>query len=168
MESIRAALAHVQAGESVLVAQPDNATLTNCPTAVVDAGNLMWHLASFAVMDRAAFVPLLFTGHGMQPVRARPSYAALDTSASTPVPIHLLEASARADRADAVREILRMHDLPDYFIGWPDRFDHVLLMHGGCAAEPSVDVPLDLLAEGEIFSLYRIRRAPMAGRAPRV
>jgi hypothetical protein len=165
--SIRAGLVHVQAGERILVAQPNEKTLRSCSTAVVGARNLIWHLASFAVMDRAAFVPLLFTGQGVQPIRARAGYAAIDTGPSSPVPIRLLETSARAEDMDAVRAAFHKHGIPEYFIDWPNQFDHLLVMHGGCSAELSLDVPLDLLAEGEIFSLYRIQPVRTADRAPR-
>ena len=117
-----------------------------------------------AVVDRAAFVPLLFTGQGMQPIRAHPDYAALDTPASVPIPFRMLERSARANRADELRQLLRERDFPDYFIGWPDRFDHLLVMHGGCTGELPAGVRLEPLAHGETFALYRIRRTQTAQR----
>lgn len=164
VEALRAAFAHVGPGDSLLVAQLEDAALKRCPDAVVETGNLLWHLASFAVVDRAAFVPLLFTGRGMQPVRAAPAYAALDASASTPIPLGLLGPSARTGGVDELRQLLREHDVPDYFIGWPEHFDHLLVMHGGCETTLPAGVRLELLADGEAFSLYRIRPTRTAQR----
>ena len=141
------------------MAQLEDSALERCSEAVVETKTLLWHLASFAVVDRAAFVPLLFTGQGIQPIRAHPDYAALDSPAWTPIPLGLLEPSARVDRSDGLSQLLHEHDFPDYFIGWPQRFDHLLIMHGGCAAEPPVGLGLEPLVDGEVFSLYRIPRA---------
>jgi hypothetical protein len=167
VDALRAAFVHLQAGDSLLVAQIEDAALESCSDAVVETGNLLWHLASFAVVDRAAFVPLLFTGQGMQPIRARTDYAALDASVSTPIPLGLLEPSARAQGAEELRQLLHEKDVPDYFIGWPDHFDQLLVMHGGCAGEPPMGLGLEALAEGEAFTLYRIQRTQTAQR-PRV
>jgi hypothetical protein len=70
-------------------------------------------------------------------------------------------------RADAVAAALPGHDIPSYSTGWPSRFDHWPLVHGGCSAALPVGAPLDWLAEGDIFSRHRIQRTRTAGRAPR-
>ncbi len=113
-----------------------------------------WHLAAFAVIDRAAFVPPLFTDPRKQPVASTPERAAIDSTAGLPADRQQLLAGAdRYHAATADR------DLPQgsarYWLNWPNRFDYVAAVRFRDGTNPFPDL-LRLVRRGSFFDIYRV------------
>ncbi len=162
LDGFRAAIARVEPGAALLVAEWDSSSeARRCATARPEPPHLFWHVPSLAVVDRAAFTPLLFTGAGMQPVRPTAAYRALDTAASSPVPHGLLERAADPEMIEDVRRSLDPTAGPGYFLAWPETFDYLVFLHGGCP-EGNLRAPVTKLSEGGFYTLYRIK--PGSGR----
>jgi len=113
------------------------------------------HIAALAVIDRSAFIPYLFTG--WTPVMPTPRNAGLFQGQSVPLPSEVLRAASHVapdDPAYSRRDFLG--DLP-YWGNWPQHFDFVLwLDFVGRPADEGA--PLDLVADGDFFRLYRVIR----------
>lgn len=156
----RRTLAQIEPGAAVLAAgwPPGE---RKCDEALPEPANAFWHLPSFAVVDRNAFVPLVFTGRGMQPIRATAPYQPLDVGASIPVPLELLELAAQPEQGDRLAEILDEERFPGYFVDWPRHFDYVVFLHQGCR-RPIVPEHLIELSDGSFFTLYQV--LPGSGR----
>ncbi len=160
--AFRRAIAAIEPGAALLVAGwPPEAAELECAEVRSEPSSVFWHVPSFAVVDRAAFVPLLFTGKGAQPIRATRPYLPLDVEAGTPVPLNLLELAARPELADRLRRALEQEQIPGYFLDWPWHFDYLVFLHQGCP-RPILPEHLTGLTDGSFYSLYRIR--PGSGR----
>ena len=123
----RDVLAHLPKGETVLPVLGDHPRMER---------RLTWHIGTIAVIERDAFVPLLFTGTTI--VVARPAYA--DRIAKV-----------GADFATRRDLLLQPSLAPAYLKDWPEHYDYVLLREHGTgyvvpdflarvAAAPSVDL----------------------------
>lgn len=108
------------------------------------------HMAEYAIMDRGAFVPLMFTTRGQHVVHTRAEYepiASLSSMQGHEAPLADLDDFARGDfRAD---ENLR------YLDRWQCHFDKVIVVHLG---NPQSRVPalLRLRQAYSFFSLYDV------------
>jgi hypothetical protein len=126
------------------------------------------HLISFTVIERGIYAPSIFTSAGMQPLRAtRPPFPAR-TKVMVPPSIRMLQAvtaaggvaalraapPADADLRDQLRLLQESEDMPlaQY---WPDQYQSLLVLHDGCGRNP-LPRRLDLLGEGDFFSLFRV------------
>jgi hypothetical protein len=131
---------------------------TACGVQRVAPRDLTAHLAFVAAIDRDAFIPFLFTG--TTPLQVRP---ALRNSASP-----IAEAVSEAQLAEG----LMQNDPPGgppgygwgghvYWLGWPHKFDYLLVQHFGCAGfqPPAV---VTLVERSAIADLYRIKRGSEA------
>jgi hypothetical protein len=162
LAGFRSAIEVVEPGAALLVAGWSlEAPERQCPTARTEPSHVFWHVPSYAVVDRGAFVPTVFTGRGMQPIRAAAAYRHLDTPASTPIPHDLLLRAARPAEAESIRRSLEAEAGPGYFIGWPRAFDYVVFLHYGCSPKTAFEhlVPITV---GSFYTLYRV--TPGSGR----
>lgn len=116
-----------------------------------------WHVASYAVIDRSAFVPTLFTDPTQQPIRLAPRYARDDPGLVPPMPMDLLVETMDPEKAKHWATVEMRKDVNRIWLNWPARFDYLLLLHGGEQENP-VPKHLDRIAGGPFYDLYRIKR----------
>lgn len=117
-----------------------------------------WHLPTLAVVDRAAFVPTLFTDPTKQPVGATPMRMAIDTPYGRPVNFDKLKQGISGDRPAGADKIVS-HEPHPIWIDWPSNFDYLLLTHFGNVGNPAPDI-LESIHEGSYFTIYRIQPSP--------
>jgi hypothetical protein len=113
-----------------------------------------WHMAEFAVMDRGAFTPLVFTTRGQHIVNVLPPfdrYAAATAQQGSPPDIDELNDLA-AGRIDADEDI---RDVFPYLIYFQCHFDQAVVIRGD---GPASRVPpmLHLRYRASFFSLYDV------------
>jgi hypothetical protein len=123
------------------------------------------HLAAFATIDRAIYVPTIFTEKGMQPLRAvRPPHNMYPTLPPSPQLLRAITQAGSVDRLQAepphdpgLRRELQKVAGPEqgFFTGWPDRYQSLLVLYDGCARNP-LPSRLDPVGSGDFFSLYRV------------
>ncbi|MGZ6022853.1 MAG: hypothetical protein ACXWLQ_09675, partial [Rhizomicrobium sp.] len=113
-----------------------------------------WHMAEFAVIDRGAFTPLLFTTRGQHVIRVEPSmarYAATTAQQGSPPDIDELNdlAAGRKDVDEDIRSVL------PYLLYFQCHYDQAVVIHG---EGPLSRVPpmLRLRHIGSFFALYDI------------
>jgi len=120
------------------------------------------HVPEYAVIDRGAFVPLLFTMKNQHIVHTRPAWqsrAAANAAQAEVVTFADLDPLARADA--------KRRDLWEFFpylMRWPCNFDDLLLLRLTGKPAP-VSSNLTTLSEGDTFTLYAINRPPSCGKA---
>ncbi len=108
-----------------------------------------WHLASFAVVDRAAFVPLTFTTR-YQPIKLHPAKRPFAGREGQPLSYdYLREGLERSDPAAASRATQN-----NYWDNWDRNFDYVLVLDHGEPDNPAPDI-LESAHTGSFFSIYR-------------
>ncbi len=113
------------------------------------------HMSALAVIDRAAFIPSLFTG--ATPVRPTSRNAGLFHTQTMPLSPELLANSMTPQQMSAL-------DIRPNFLGempywgeWPRNFDFVLSLDLG--QETPLDLPpLALVVRGSFFRLYRVTK----------
>lgn len=115
-----------------------------------------WHMAEYAIIDRQAFTPLLFTTMGQHVIRLQPpveNIAAASADEGSPPDITELDDLAAGNVNDDpdIRKIF------PYLIRFQCHFDFALVIHLGGHRSPVPDM-LELDHAGSFFSLYRIRR----------
>ncbi|HEY3637077.1 MAG TPA: hypothetical protein VGK90_02915 [Rhizomicrobium sp.] len=115
-----------------------------------------WHMAEYAIIDRQAFTPLLFTTVGQHVIQLQPTVqhiAARSAQAGSPPDISELDDLSAGNVADDpdIRKIF------PYLIHFQCHFDTALVVHLGGHRSPVPDM-LKLEHTGSFFSLYRIRR----------
>ncbi len=113
-----------------------------------------WHMAEFAIIDRGAFTPLMFTTAGQHVVQLRPAFRAIAAATAqqgSPPDIDELAALAAGDMG--YDEDLR--DVFPYLNHFQCHFDQALVIHLG--GKRNVVPPLlRLVHAGSFFSLYDI------------
>ena len=115
-----------------------------------------WHMAEYAIIDRQAFTPLLFTTAGQHVIRLQPAVehiAARSAQAGSPPDISELDDLS----AGNVRDDPDIPKVFPYLIRFQCNFDTALVVHLGGRRSPVPDM-LELEHAGSFFSLYRIRR----------
>ena len=110
------------------------------------------HMAEYAIMDRAVFVPLMFTTRGQHVVHTRAEYepiASLSSAQGHEAPLAALADFARGD--------FRADESLTYLNRWPCNYDQVIVIHLG---KPQSPVPslLQLKQAYSFFSLYEVVR----------
>ncbi|HVP85062.1 MAG TPA: hypothetical protein VMS78_10095 [Rhizomicrobium sp.] len=110
------------------------------------------HMAEYAIMDRAVFVPLMFTTRGQHVVHTRAEYepiASLSSAQGHEAPLAALVDFARGD--------FRADESLTYLNRWPCNYDQVIVIHLG---KPQSPVPslLQLKQAYSFFSLYEVVR----------
>ncbi|HEX4079210.1 MAG TPA: hypothetical protein VHX61_10100 [Rhizomicrobium sp.] len=114
-----------------------------------------WHMAEYAIIDRQAFTPLLFTTRGQHVIRLQPSVeriAASTAEQGSPPDISELDdlAAGNANDDPDIRKVF------PYLIRFQCHFDYAVVIHLGGHRSPVPDM-LALAHAGSFFSLYRIR-----------
>lgn len=115
-----------------------------------------WHMAEYAIIDRAVFTPLLFTTRGQHVIELTPAVSGIAAASaqqgSPPDISELDDLAAGNSRGDPdIREVF------PYLLRFQCHFDVAVVIHlgGHRSAVPDMLAPLH---EGSFFSLYRIRR----------
>lgn len=113
-----------------------------------------WHLTAFAVIDRAAFVPPLFTDPRKQPVASTQRRAAIDSTAGLPADRQQMLAGAdRYYAATAGRDMRK--GSARYWLDWPNKFEYVAAVRFGDRTNPFPDL-LRPVKTGSFFDIYRV------------
>ncbi|HTT84688.1 MAG TPA: hypothetical protein VMF67_14510 [Rhizomicrobium sp.] len=115
-----------------------------------------WHMAEYAIIDRRAFTPLLFTTAGQHVIRLQPAVehiAARSAEEGSPPDITELDDLAAGNVNDDpdIRKVF------PYLIRFQCSFDTALVIHLGGHRSAVPDM-LELERAGSFFALYRIRR----------
>lgn len=113
------------------------------------------HVGMVAVIDRDAFVPILFTGATI----VSPAPALLASSTPTGPPLHLSDLMYGLGRKDdPAGDEGNGQGGRLYWLGWDTKFDYVLIRHFG--NRPAMLPPnLRLVATSSVADLYRIDRS---------
>jgi hypothetical protein len=146
---VRAVTASLPPGQRLLVVDaPQDAPLRLATRATIQ------QISMVAAIDRDAFVPSLFVG--TSPLRLRP---AMQNSASQGVnPLDFAQLDYGYTHAAPPGPVPAWRDGGQmYWLGWPEKFDYVLVLnYGGAIAQlPNV---LYKVAGNDIASLYHIKR----------
>jgi hypothetical protein len=115
-----------------------------------------WHMAEYAIIDRAAFTPLLFTTpaqHLLELTPAVSGIAATSAQQGSPPDISELDDLANGNTRDDpdIREVF------PYLLRFQCHFDVAVVIHLGGHRSPVPDT-LAPMHEGSFFSFYRTRR----------
>lgn len=114
-------------------------------------------LPALAVIDRAAFIPYLFTG--WTSVAATPRNAGLFQTQAVPLTAEALRRSARVEPGDPAYERRDFLGERPYWGNWPRHFDFVLWIGFGSIKAPD-SAALQPLADGSYFRIYRVAPPP--------
>jgi hypothetical protein len=150
LAEFRRAAETVPAGARILVARPPAAAIhpTLAPRhQVFHHAEQLANLAALAVIERDAFVSVIYALPGQQPLALTPAVAGL--GGRGPVDLPDLEDLAAAFRHpdDTAPGPLRR---------WWRDFDHLVLIHPGSAKETAPGLPLEKTFEGGLVAVYRI------------
>ncbi|HEY6578871.1 MAG TPA: hypothetical protein VIY09_06075 [Rhizomicrobium sp.] len=121
-----------------------------------------WHMAEYAIIDREAFTPLLFTTEGQHVIHLQPAVAhiaARSAEEGSPPDISELDDLAAGNTNDDpdIRKVF------PYLIRFQCHFDVALVIHLGGRRSIVPDM-LGLVHSGSFFSLYRIHRDENCGK----
>ena len=114
-----------------------------------------WHMAEFAIADRDAFTPLMFTTKGQHVIEVKPPYdkmaAATAQQGSPPDVTELADLSLGLTQNDP-----DIDENYPYLKFFQCHFDYAVIIHGG---GEQADVPafMRLAKAGSFFSLYKIK-----------
>jgi len=120
-----------------------------------------WHMAEYAIIDRAAFTPLLFTTRGQHVIRLQPAVAPIGANSAqegSPPDISELDDLAAGNWSDDkdIREVF------PYLLRFQCHYDIAVVVHLGGHRSKVPDM-LRLEHAGSFFSLYRIARDEACG-----
>jgi hypothetical protein len=118
---------------------------------------LFHHMPSLAVIDRAAFLPSVFTGRLTLEVTPR-NREISQLGGSVPITPELLVESLDPERARTLKDVSNSPIEPPYWRNWPQTFDFVLWIDFGDAPKPDLR-ELQLVASGSFFQIYRVVRS---------
>jgi len=146
IREMRGALRQLAPGTKLAVAMDDVSRFRN-------AG--FRHSPEYTVIDRAIFDPLVFTQKAQHILNVRPGWQKLAAATSDQSGLATLaDLPALAAGANGRPDLLKFWP---YLVRWPCNFDRLLLFRLTGAHEP-VPPGLDEIANGEVFTLYRIER----------
>ncbi|MCG8547773.1 MAG: hypothetical protein MJE12_26545, partial [Alphaproteobacteria bacterium] len=155
----RQALSDIQRGAHLLVATKP----ATRETAVRPAGAnfVFWHLASLAVIDRSAFIPLTFTTR-YQPIKVHPDKAGISSPEGQPLSYDYLRQGAGlpvepTDAKPRDGENRTLAFAHGYWDDWPQHFEYLLVLDHGERENPAPGL-LTRHADGNFFTIYRARR----------
>ena len=118
---------------------------------------LFHHMPSLAVIDRAAFLPSVFTGWKTLEVTPRNRQISR-LGGWDPITPELLMESVDPVRAQATDSALNSQIEPPYWRNWPQTFDFVLWIDFGRVPKPELR-QLQPVASGSFFEIYRVVRS---------
>jgi hypothetical protein len=111
------------------------------------------HLAAYAVRDRGAWEPFMFTASGKQPIRSVRDFAPASLPAVVPPALDRL-VPLRPDGSPPAEAAPGGEKLP---FGWPEKYDFLLVIGRGCLKNPDPRILVEQ-ASGPEFLLYKLRR----------
>jgi hypothetical protein len=124
------------------------------------------HAPALLVVDRAAFVPMLFTAPGMQPIRVAEPYRAIAEPGALIVPwADLAATDTEEGRASLLAAAQQSVWQRPYFLDWRRSYDYLLLLKVGCADAIPADGRLTSLGDSGAFRLYRIEHGSSRGNS---
>ena len=149
--AFRAADKQLPEGATLMVAT-DRWRLADCsrsdtPFAAIGPNT---HLAAYAVIDRAAWEPFIFSAKGKQPVRSAKDFAPGELQTLAPPSLQRILHPLLNGSTDEYKEQLAP--------GWPERYDFLLVLGRGCRANPSPSLLIPM-TDDPAFSLYRVLHA---------
>ena len=145
--AVRRVVADLPAGQRLLVVEAGG------PARIAPEA-MTGHIALVAAIDRDAFIPYLFLGNTA--VRVRPAWARSSSFLSSTVDLaQLRQGAARSDPPGGPPEYGWGGQV--YWLGWPNKFDYVLIEHFG-AALGELPGMLHLVRPGDIADLYTVTR----------
>jgi hypothetical protein len=144
---VRRVLAHLPVGKRLLVVEAEKAA----PGRVAPPP-MTGHLGLLATLDRDAFVPFFFTG--VTAVQVRPSMERSASLNSAPVTYAQLHDGLRPEPAGPLPPF--GDGGQQYWLGWPGKFDYVLVVHFG---QPDPVLKLRLVAAGSVADLFAVAQA---------
>jgi len=164
IREFRGAAKVIEPGSRVLHVQERSQPTAGDPGSFPEFYN---HLSTFLVIDRSAFVPLLFTDPRKQPVVAAPINDAIDTPVGWPLTRGELRAWADPSVFDWFDGETEVGDQRRYGFMWQDRFDYVVVVHQPDRA-PGNPLPalLEPLVGGSYFTIYRVVQRACTGDYP--
>ena len=112
-------------------------------------------MPSLAVIDRAAFVPCLFTGRKTLEVTAKNRQITQFGGWGPITPEQLIESDP--EHTESLRDDFGLFVESPYWKNWPEVFDYVLWIDFGRAPKPDLK-ELQLLTTGSFFGIYRVVR----------
>jgi hypothetical protein len=115
-----------------------------------------WHMAEFAIVDRDAFTPLMFTTKGQHVVHLNPPFddwAASNANQGSPPDISELDDLA-AGQVDGDKDI---RDVFPYLMRFQCHYNEVVLIHLGGTRSPVPD-SLRLRRAGSFFTIYDVAK----------
>jgi hypothetical protein len=118
---------------------------------------LFHHMPSLAVIDRAAFLPSVFTGWKTLEVTPRNRQIS-QLGGSVPITPELLVEILDPERARTLNDVSNSPIEPPYWRNWPQTFDFVLWIDFGDAPKPELK-ELQPVARGSFFEIYRVVRS---------
>lgn len=138
----RTKITSIEKGAHILVAQRKlDADYTFEPTG---SNFAFWHIASLAVIDRDAFIPLTFTTR-YQPIKVQTDKLAISSPEGKPISYEdLMQGIGTAGAATG------------YWANWPKNFDYVLVLDYGQRENPAPDV-LSPSIQGSFFTIFQNR-----------
>lgn len=158
----RAAAAVFKPGERILQAQDAGTPVAGEPGAFRD---IYYHFTNFSVLDRSVFLPTLFTDPMKQPIVAAPHLREIDTPVGLPISTGGLRAWADPSLFDWFDGDIQIGDQRNFGFMWQDRFDYVVLVHGGEAENPVPEL-LAPVSAGSYFTIFRVLRGGCTGDYP--
>jgi hypothetical protein len=158
----RAAAAIFEPGERIFQAQDRSLPVAGAPGAFPE---IYAHFTNYSVLDRGVFLPTLFTDPVKQPIVVAPVLQEIDTPVGWPISIGGLRAWADPSVIDWFGGDIQAGDQRHYGYMWQDRFDYVVLVHGGDAENPVPEL-LELVSAGSYFSIFKVRRGGCTGDYP--
>jgi hypothetical protein len=112
------------------------------------------HLAALSVIERAAFVPSLFTYTG--PVFAGKRTARIDAPATQPLSPEDLRRGAGVSEGTKLGGPIGRLGQPYYWANWPQNYDYVVWLHYGAGARGLPEAHLAPQASGSFFDIFRV------------
>jgi hypothetical protein len=113
------------------------------------------HMAALTVIDRAAFVPYMFTG--WTTIDVTPRNVPVSQRVAVPMTPEELAQSADPEQAKALNTGPNFLGEQPYWRDWPETFDFVLWVDFSGAPKPKVK-QLQLLKSGSFFDIYAVLR----------
>lgn len=114
------------------------------------------HMAELAVLERCAFVPHMAKLPDQQPILPSAATAAIDGGTAAALPLADLSLEADPVHAEEVLARPRIGWQRPWFAHWPERYDHLLLVHDRPQPNP-LPALLEPIAHGAAFDLYHIK-----------
>jgi hypothetical protein len=151
-DEFRTALRVIPAGARVIAFRDEDGidpSLLHETVAVYD------HLPALAIIERDAYLPYLFK-HAMMPVAAAPGLRAIDTAVGNAIRLPDLIEGADPVKGSAMLGTPSSMGMRNYWGDWPRHYDYAVELSFG--ARPVLPAQLELVASGQMFNIYRIKR----------